>query len=674
MSLPEARRACPELILVDGEDLTPFRQASKRVYTLLRAHSWNDRVERLGLDEVFMDVTDVVGWNVGVLNRFDLRRSWFCLERGEPERGFSFDAREFAGCVHYHGEGEPPGDEVDEEGVVKKVDTLRMRLLVASHLARYLREKIEKEEGYTSSCGISTNKVLAKLVGGKNKPRNQTTLLALRQDHVLSFMDPLPLHKVPGIGGRIVSVLENAVRSHPPNPGSASFRESGPGPITVSQVRTHPSITPSSLERLLQGTSTSTFERGLGPKLWALLHGADTSEVKPARDVPVQIGVEDTYHARGGLQTQEQARRAIVELTVSLLRRIRGDLCVEEPSSGRVLSVGGGSGSGSDSSSGKKAKVRWLARPRTIRLSSRANDSSAPYTQRVSRSAPLPSFVFSTDIPVQQMAERLVKETLWPLLMKILPQIAPSEKSRLPPHETGGWNIGLINIAVTNMNGDGTTSGRNQTIQNSFSSWRMGRSTGGVASSAKEGQEKREADTASDETCLQAQKNEDEIRGQEGSKPESTPNLGLVSEARLEPHSPLQRPSPNPEKPAIPQILGKRPASSSSSSSSSSLFQERLDSSNPKPNDITAKHDENNPPTTMFTAPSAHTLPSEDTHEVYQSWDINEDNPADTLDYLTENHDDDRDEDSYLCPLCNQHIPFFAATAHNRFHETADED
>lgn len=48
---------CPELVLVDGEDLTPFRDTSKTLYQFLRSYSWNDKVERLGLDEVFMGIT-----------------------------------------------------------------------------------------------------------------------------------------------------------------------------------------------------------------------------------------------------------------------------------------------------------------------------------------------------------------------------------------------------------------------------------------------------------------------------------------------------------------------------------------------------------------------------------------------------------------------------------------
>ena len=48
----EAKKTCPDVVIVLGEDLTRFRNASKDLYTFLRAFSWNSRVERLGFDEV----------------------------------------------------------------------------------------------------------------------------------------------------------------------------------------------------------------------------------------------------------------------------------------------------------------------------------------------------------------------------------------------------------------------------------------------------------------------------------------------------------------------------------------------------------------------------------------------------------------------------------------------
>lgn len=49
----EARRLCPDVIIVLGEELSRFRAASKALYHFIRQYSWNGRVERLGFDEVF---------------------------------------------------------------------------------------------------------------------------------------------------------------------------------------------------------------------------------------------------------------------------------------------------------------------------------------------------------------------------------------------------------------------------------------------------------------------------------------------------------------------------------------------------------------------------------------------------------------------------------------------
>lgn len=48
----EAKKICPDVVIVLGEDLAPFRDASKQLHAFLRAFIWGDRVERLGFDEV----------------------------------------------------------------------------------------------------------------------------------------------------------------------------------------------------------------------------------------------------------------------------------------------------------------------------------------------------------------------------------------------------------------------------------------------------------------------------------------------------------------------------------------------------------------------------------------------------------------------------------------------
>ncbi|KAK3989855.1 hypothetical protein QBC44DRAFT_326727 [Cladorrhinum sp. PSN332] len=414
MLISDAKKLCPDLVIVEGEDLSPFRDVSKRIFALLRSYMWSDKIERLGLDESFMDVTDIITYNTELLNRRSLHESYFCLSRTDPEMGFPFDATSFSGCVYGR----------DDEGAEDdNVLRLRMRLLLASHLAHFLRMRIE-DEGYTTACGIATNKILAKLVGDKNKPRNQTTLLASQEEDAWSFMDSHSLRKVPGIGAKTARILQGFVSGKQPDPNIYTMECA----VTVQQVRTHPEISSPVLERLLSGPGS---EKGIGAKVWALLHGVDHTEVKPARNIPTQIGIEDTYK---GLNEISDIHRELVSISTSLLRRMHVDISEE-----------------GDSMATPSAPRKWLAHPKTIRLTTRPYtdpSENKPYGwAQASRSCPLPSFVFNTSAADQKvMVERLVVDVLFPLFHKLNPA-------------RRGWNIGLLNVCVTNMTDESTSTG-----------------------------------------------------------------------------------------------------------------------------------------------------------------------------------------------------------------------
>lgn len=418
--ISEAKKICPDLVLADGEDLSAFRDVSKKLYHLLRSYSWNKKVERLGLDEIFLDVTDIVNYNVALLNRNALPYSFFCLARENPQLGFNFDASALAGCVTGASQGQ-----------VNHNNTLYVRLLLASHLARHLRLKIE-EEGYTSACGISTSKLLSKLVCSVNKPRNQTTLLSLHQHDVLKFVDLLGLRKVPGIGGKTTHALETfLLGSDVDTDGVANVSS-----VSVGQLRCHPDVSPYMLEQLLGSRPGS--ERGIGERIWALLHGVDDTEVKAASSVPTQISIEDTYPGpKGGLKTLEEVERELSKLATSLLRRMHVDLSEEEAGRGLVESS---SATVSDKDPSIR-RIKWLAHPKTLRLSTRPKTSIAdgkPYNWgRSSRSQALPNFIFNSDNN-EATVKKLVEETLLSMFFKLNP-------------DKGDWNIGMINICVANM-------------------------------------------------------------------------------------------------------------------------------------------------------------------------------------------------------------------------------
>uniref|UniRef100_A0A8C9B3L6 DNA polymerase iota n=1 Tax=Prolemur simus TaxID=1328070 RepID=A0A8C9B3L6_PROSS len=58
MSVRDAKEKCPQLVLVNGEDLTRYREMSYKVTELLKEFS--PLVERLGFDENFVDLTEMV--------------------------------------------------------------------------------------------------------------------------------------------------------------------------------------------------------------------------------------------------------------------------------------------------------------------------------------------------------------------------------------------------------------------------------------------------------------------------------------------------------------------------------------------------------------------------------------------------------------------------------------
>ncbi|KAF4123816.1 DNA polymerase iota [Geosmithia morbida] len=404
MLVSEAKKACPDLVLVDGEDLTPFRDVSKRLFEYLKKYSWSGKMERLGLDEIFMDVTDIVEYNMTCMDRPPTPNSFFYLSKTDPEKGFICDMTTIAGCAI--GARVRPTD---------WSDPYYMRLILGSRLALHLRTKLEDDFGYTSTCGISTNKLLSKLCGGKNKPRNQTTLVAPDEAHTLDFMDGNRLRGVPGIGFKMASSIEELMTG---KKKTTEDSNSSGSTVTVGDARASPEVFPASIERVLDGTGA---EKGVGSRVWALLHGVDPTEVKKTSDFPSQIGIEDTY-PRLSLSTMPQITEELLKLTCSLIRRMRTDLL--EHSDIEPTSNGG----------------KWLARPRTLRLSIRSwHQMQNQSFGRSSRSSPLPGFVFDTKEAIEEIAENLVSQYLVPLLR------------RLNSERGSKWNLQLINICVANM-------------------------------------------------------------------------------------------------------------------------------------------------------------------------------------------------------------------------------
>lgn len=433
----EAKRICPDVIIELGEDISEFRDASKELYNFIKAYSWSGKVERLGFDEVWMDVTDMVDYNMEILNPHDLEHAFFQMEKSDPTVGFVFDASSIAGHPYPK---DKPGS-YSEDGT-PNTPTLRLRL--GSHLALYMRHQLEQQKGYTSTVGIATNKVLSKLVGNMNKPKGQTVLLPPSSpegdgsSNALTFMGDHEIGKVPGIGFKLAQKLREFILGRTAKIDEGLVWGTTKERVTVAHVREHPEIDPETLEKLLSGPGSP---HGIGMKIWCLLHGIDDTEVSHAKPVPSQISIEDSYIR---LDTMPEVLTELKNLARSLLTRMRIDLLGDdddiEPAEPEPLTSDRPAETDKLTPTGKK----WLAHPKTLRLTTRPRlplnpDGTRTRTfKRISHSAPLPNFVFSLFDSIEALAEKLVREALVTMFRKLHP-------------EKAGWNLSLVNLAVTNM-------------------------------------------------------------------------------------------------------------------------------------------------------------------------------------------------------------------------------
>lgn len=172
-SLQVVREKCPDITICNGEDLTFYGQISQQVFDV--ASRFSAKVEKLGLDEVFVEMTEQV----------DER-----LTDGKFEEGSI--------PIPVQGAVYPETADLDKFSTVEAM--CWKRLHVASQLCQEIREAISREVGLTSSAGVSVSKLLAKLVASWKKPAMQTIFIPIKSCLSNLLPDTLAIQKIPGIG------------------------------------------------------------------------------------------------------------------------------------------------------------------------------------------------------------------------------------------------------------------------------------------------------------------------------------------------------------------------------------------------------------------------------------------------------------------------------------------
>ncbi|XP_063151886.1 DNA polymerase iota isoform X1 [Candoia aspera] len=174
MNVKEAKEKCPDMVLVNGEDLTKYREISCRVTALLK--TFTPLVERFGIDENFVDITELV-----------------------KKRLIQWEKTAFpkiSVCGHVY-----------NNQTVNLHDPMHVKLAVGSQIAEEMRDAMCSRLGLTSCAGVATNKYLSKLVSGTFKPNQQTILLPESRQNLMASLDHI--RKLPGIGFRTAKHLLN---------------------------------------------------------------------------------------------------------------------------------------------------------------------------------------------------------------------------------------------------------------------------------------------------------------------------------------------------------------------------------------------------------------------------------------------------------------------------------
>jgi len=160
-------------------------------------------------------------------------------------------------------------------------------LPTATRVASAIRKQIREELHLTASAGVAPNKFLAKIASDWRKPDG---LFVIQPDEVATFLPPLPVGRIPGVGKVTEARLAKL------------------GILTVGD---------------LQGLELPALESGFGShglRLYQLARGIDENPVVPDR--PTQsVSAEDTFERDVPLSETEPMIRRLAEKTWAASRK-----------------------------------------------------------------------------------------------------------------------------------------------------------------------------------------------------------------------------------------------------------------------------------------------------------------------------------------------------------------
>lgn len=361
MLMTQAKKLCPNICIVDGSNTDKYRNMSRKIRKIVTGYMRklsavyssstttddissaeqsygrsNTRraetitppmcinIEKLGLDELYIDLTPVIQIISGIQSAAHKQR-----DRGSynvSTRSASFPAHEVASGDHplllFH---EPHVGNLLGDGI--HGDYLRTSSIIAYNI----RALIYNELKMTCSAGIGISKLHAKIASSAFKPNNQSVIYP---EYIEEYLKNMHVRKINGFGYATLKVLYEKITSESDLYFSDLVEEEHPAQDDDFKTQDHAKAdllatenTPLTVSKVLSRSSEADFAAWFGqPKghqLWSLMHGHDELPVVQSPEHPSQVSIEDSFLVCATIQ---DAQNMLSQLCNGMLSRLRSDL------------------------------------------------------------------------------------------------------------------------------------------------------------------------------------------------------------------------------------------------------------------------------------------------------------------------------------------------------------
>ena len=209
-----AYEACPQLLIIEGSDLEPYRLYARKIYQAFREACKSIHpgisVRRGFMDEMVADLS--VAAVSGRDNHVGTEDFYIYGEKERETITMTEDqtgaSSKIVGAAHVRCMS------ASERACAQRLET-------AAQIAFRIRQQILRTTGFTTTMGLSTNPLLAKIAVGLKKPATVNVIYPWRSQSLLASM---PLRMIPGVGRTTVKALHHCFeRQNNPNAPQPDF-------------------------------------------------------------------------------------------------------------------------------------------------------------------------------------------------------------------------------------------------------------------------------------------------------------------------------------------------------------------------------------------------------------------------------------------------------------------